>query len=660
MKKILVASLALGFAALGVVYATKRPAPAKFKLYWFIPDGVRAEPDLFRVFEWAKSGELPNLKRLMEEGSYGYSLPVFPSHTPVNFAALLTGTLPKHNGVADGPMHVENHPLSTVSIGGFSSGARRIPAVWTYFEKLGYKVGIISTPGSTPPDVEKAMVVRGRWGNWGIDLPALTFEYKGNNEQRRRQNTASRFFYFGSYLTHYLDYAKKDFRFSSPESDAPPKYLEFDAYGKNLWAALVDSKKDGRQAYDSLSFSLDGNTSFVSLREQEWSEWTPVNIEQHGQKLSVKVRFHAIKIGPNGFFRFRILFDNLNETVTQPSTLAGELRARLGPMVDFVDNFPPQLVHYPEDRLTFLREQAMSFDWHRRFIPEFLDRYQPDVVIHDVYNPNQMLTSRWWLGSIDPEGSHYHETPEPERDLRWKEVKAMYHELDAMVGEILKRRDANSFIVFSSDHGVQALKYSVHLNNLLARHGYLKFKIDPKSGEPIIDWAKSRAIFLKMDGVFLHPDGLAGNWKRGKGPAYERLRKEISKLLRELKDEHGIHPLSKMAYWEDVPDSLGLPSDRVGDIVIANRPGYGWSEEMSADHRLFSRPIVTGHKQAILASDTKSLWTPFFIVGPGIKKNHAIAKPFSQVSQLPTILKAMGIKIDQPMDGKPLEEIFVQ
>ena len=51
------------------------------KLYWFIPDGMRADPKIFDVFRWAKEGSLPNLKRMMEMGSYGYCRPAFPGHT---------------------------------------------------------------------------------------------------------------------------------------------------------------------------------------------------------------------------------------------------------------------------------------------------------------------------------------------------------------------------------------------------------------------------------------------------------------------------------------------------------------------------------------------------------------------------------------------------
>ena len=99
--------------------AVKTTENENVKLYWFIPDGVRAEPDLFNIYKWANEGKLPNIKKMMDNGTYGYSKPVFPTHTPVNFATLLTGTMPHTHGVADGPMHTEGNPLNKVSVGRF-------------------------------------------------------------------------------------------------------------------------------------------------------------------------------------------------------------------------------------------------------------------------------------------------------------------------------------------------------------------------------------------------------------------------------------------------------------------------------------------------------------------------------------------------------------
>src|SRR4051794_22158654 len=103
------------------VPAAASPTSSKPKLYWFVPDGLRADPEVMDVFGWARAGKLPNIKRMMDEGAWGYSMPAFPSHTPSNFATLMTGACLEVHGVADGPMRVEGFPLQKPSVNGFSS-----------------------------------------------------------------------------------------------------------------------------------------------------------------------------------------------------------------------------------------------------------------------------------------------------------------------------------------------------------------------------------------------------------------------------------------------------------------------------------------------------------------------------------------------------------
>src|SRR5688500_12584349 len=81
------------------------------RLYWFIPDGMRADPDLFNIYKWAEAGKLPNIKRLMERGTYGFAKPVFPSHTPANFASRFTGAYPEVHGINDGQMHTVDNTI---------------------------------------------------------------------------------------------------------------------------------------------------------------------------------------------------------------------------------------------------------------------------------------------------------------------------------------------------------------------------------------------------------------------------------------------------------------------------------------------------------------------------------------------------------------------
>jgi phosphoglycerol transferase MdoB-like AlkP superfamily enzyme len=52
------------------------------------------------------------------------------------------------------------------------------------------------------------------------------------------------------------------------------------------------------------------------------------------------------------------------------------------------------------------------------------------------------------------------------------------------------------------------------------------------------------------------------------------------------------------------------------------------------------------------------MWTPFVIMGPGVKSGYRLDKPISHVDQMPTFLKLMNIQIPQYVQGSGLPEII--
>jgi len=617
---------------------------------------MRADPDLMKVFEWAQRGDLPNIKALMDRGAWGYSVPTFPTHTPTNFATLLTGTYPERHGVADGPMHVEGQPLRRPSVGGFSSVARKLPAVWSLLEGAGKRPFLLSVPGSTPPELlAGGITVRGRWGGWGADLHSMVFE-QASPERLLEVGRGARLFFLGDDLTRFIK-SRPAKGWTGTEAKAAIGEVELTGHGLTLHALLEDSDGDGTS--DAVRFSRDRGQAIARLQPGEWSDWIPVVLRWNKLDVPSHVRLHVIRLGPDGFFRIRMVVDSLNRFVTEPGSVADELHADLGPMVDFVDNFPPQLIFYDEDRTTFIDEARMSLEWHRRAVGAVAKRYRPDVFIHDIYTPNQMLTSRWWLGYVDPTSSRYSEVDDNERGQLMGEVMDMYRGLDAIVGEALKHAGPDTLVVLSSDHGAAPLDRWVRLNNLFASRGWLVFKQDERTGAPVVDWNRSKVVYLKMDSIYIRPDGLGGDWTRGSGPEYDRLRAEVRDALLELEDEGGTRPVAAVKGWEEVGTFYRLPSDRVGDLVIANRPGYGWNEELTRDLKVFGTPLKTGYKQAILPGESKAMWTPFVVAGPGVKPGTRIEQPIQHVDQLPTLLRLMGQPIPEHVQGRVLTEILI-
>lgn len=649
------------------------------RLYWFIPDGLRAEPVTFKIYQWAKEGKLPNLARLMAEGSYGYSIPVFPGHTPTNFATLMTGTTPDVHGIADGPMRIEGYPLQMVSKGGFTSQAKKVPPIWYTLEQNKFLVSLLSIPGSTPPELNDGITIKGRWGGWGIEFPAINFHSEGDVKLQVETGLNKRVFNFGSELTKFLKTENPKDWALKVNSYSPTREVNLLNWRAPLFALIYDSTDDGITNYDRVLFSKDKKTVFLDLKEGEWGDWLPITLnwelkndyniytpkkmewERDASSVTIDtdVKIKIIKLGNTDYFRIRLLYDHLNEFLVKPNYFYQDIRNSAGPMVDFVDNYPPQLIYINEDKKTFLEESQFSFDWHNKMAAYMMESFGSDVIIQSIYSPNQMLTSRWWMPYLDPKSPKYNEINENERSVLWDEVLSMYKNIDRILGTVLDRADEFTYIVFSSDHGAVPLYKEVRLNNLFAKKGWLKFKYSKRTGEYEIDWAKTKVVFLQMDNIYIHPNGLDDVYRHASGPEYEALRSEVMEEIAKLVDANGIKPLAQVLKREEA-NQLFLPPDRTGDLIIANTAHYVWVEDVTDDLVLFKESLKGGYKQGILPEKEIGMWTPFLIKGPGVKKGYQFEKPINHIDQYSTILKLLKTKAPVHMKGRVLEEILLK
>ncbi|NQZ17766.1 MAG: alkaline phosphatase family protein [Bdellovibrionales bacterium] len=181
-------------------------------------------------------------------------------------------------------------------------------------------------------------------------------------------------------------------------------------------------------------------------------------------KASFKIK--VIALGKKGEFRIRFLIDALNPYLVQPS----EIYKENSQFVDYPDNYPAQLITREEDRDTFLDEAWMSFESHSRALKNAIS-YPGRAIIHNIYTPNQMLTSRWWMSSLDPMSSDFKRMSKEHKENRKNEVLKMYQSIDQLIGQVWADKGKETTIVLSSDHGISPLNYEVRLNNLFAKKG---------------------------------------------------------------------------------------------------------------------------------------------------------------------------------------------
>lgn len=668
--------LIAGYAVFNKYKNKFRSETQQVRLYWFIPDGLRAEEDVFKLYEWAQKGELPHIAALMKNGSYGYSRPVFPSHTPTNFATLVTGEYPEAHGVADGAMRHLGYPLSVVLKGGFSSSAKKVPSIWNELEASGNLVSLLSIPGSTPPDLSQGVTIKGRWGGWGADIPALILHSSEDEELRKAMIGNKNVFGFGSELTRFTN-TRDAIGWSIDEKTYSKKSeINMSNWDQELYALMVDSTDDQTVNYDKIIISADKKTPLTEIKTNQWSDWLPVKVnwkikdpqnknvpKKNDLEMKISaiqfdssVKIKLIKLGNSKSFRLRMVYNNLNEYISEPSWVAKDMVSKIGPMVDFVDNYPPQLIYFDEDKNTFLEESQLSFDWHARAVSYLINDLKSNVVLHSIYSPNQMLTSRWWMPYLDPQSTKYNTVSEDVRNQKWDEVKSMYKNIDNIIGEIMQNADSNTYIVFSSDHGALPLDNEVLLNNLFASKGWLKYKFNVQAEEFEIDWDNSKVVFLQMDNVYINPKGLGGVYYRAQGDEYEKLRNEVTKTLLALRDPvTNTKVISGVWNWEDSKE-LKLPADKVGDLIVSNTSTYSVIEDITKDQQVIRHSLKGGYKQAVL-NDNKGLLTPFVISGPGIKQNHHIMNTINHVDQFHLIMNLLSEDKSKIKKSELLEEL---
>ncbi len=640
--------LLIGGASFYLFRNTSSGVPSPLKVYWFIPDGLRADPEVFKIYEWAKQGHLPNIRRMITEGSYGYSIPVYPGHTPTNFATLFTGELPKVHGISDGPLRPFGYPLSQVTRSGFSSVAKKKEPLWYTLEQSDISTALISVPGSTPPETHKGRVIKGRWSNWGIDFQSVIFQSANDADFIKNLGYNDRSFGFGKRLSLFARARAIDRWRVNARSFSEEREVELDHWGLKLHVLLIDSVDDQKEHYDCAIFSRDRREVLTRLCEGQWSGWIPTRLTQSQGNAQLGfdsfVKIKVIRLGEKDFFRFRFLYDGLNESQTHPKEIFARFHEATGPMVDFVDNFPAQLIYFLEDKVTFLEEMHLSFDWHLRALNFFLREKRENVIIQNIYSPNQMLTSRWWMRYLDPQSIHYPEATAQEKEQAFLDVLSMYKRIDDILGEALKNISSNVYVVLSSDHGIAPLNSTVRLNNFFHQKGWLEYKYNSRDKKFVIDWKRTQVIFLQSNHVFLNPKGLGGNSEQQSGPAYEKLRDQVRVALKELKTPTGESPFEHVLTREEAGEQMGLSQETIGDFVIVSHMGYLPTEDITASKQIFEGTLSSGYKQTLDPRTNKALWTPFVVMGPGIRQNHFIEKPIEHVDQYKFIMDVLGQK----------------
>lgn len=113
---------------------------------------------------WAAEGRLPNLERLLKQGSSGVLLSTIPPATFPAWSSFMTGMNPGKHGIFDFSMR---KPYS-YEIRFVNASYRAGKTLWTLLSEAGKRVGVMAVPCTYPPEKVRGFMIS------GFDAPVTT------------------------------------------------------------------------------------------------------------------------------------------------------------------------------------------------------------------------------------------------------------------------------------------------------------------------------------------------------------------------------------------------------------------------------------------------------------------------------------------------------
>lgn len=213
-----------------------------------------------------------------------------------------------------------------------------------------------------------------------------------------------------------------------------------------------------------------------------------------------------------------------------------------------------------------------------------------------------------------------------------------YRAVDALIGKVVERLDADTPLLMMSDHGFTGINKEIFLNHWLRENGYLDFAADPPA--KLGDIAEgSRAFCLDPSRIYLN---VKGRFPKGcVGPADARaLTDELATKLAGLADPETGEAMIRSVYRRDEVFS-GPLAEHGPDLVLV--PNWGWDLKGSIKRQVFAeKGLFSGmHTQ-----------DDAFLLVRGAEVT-TTGKPTVR-DVMPTVLELAGCAAPPDVDGRSL------
>lgn len=383
---------------------------------------------------------------------------------------------------------------------------------------------------------------------------------------------------------------------------------------------------------------------------------------------------------------------------TYPPDLYEELKREIGGYIINVDIETGALTDAGEARL--LREINEMIRLRTEAV-KYLARTRPWELLCVVYGAADRVSHKFWK---------YMQTDQPAlASGKGGAIPQVYRRLDQAVGELVESvADEHTVVLLVSDHGFGPLKKAFFLNQWLTEQGYLRWRgkepLNLKAGFQTglnrlvrravhwldhpwmsavkqavfatwpelkgklhssmayakVDWSHTLAYALgTMGNICLNVKGREPQGIVEPGGPYEALRTQLIEELKQLRDGETGRPIFLDVYRREeiyhgpyvdlAPDIVGLLDPTYHVAAVDWRPAGGDVIVPLGEQLLFVGDLSGQH-------DMDGILIAY---GPQVRRGAEIAGA-GIVDMAPTILALLGEPIPDYMDGRVLNELFVE
>jgi len=571
--------------ALGISLHFIRRASYPLRRHKLIVLGIDGlDPLLLRQF--MATGEMPYFAALAAQGSFLPLQTSTPPQSPVAWSNLITGMNPGGHGIFDfihrdpttltpyfSTAQVEP-PAHNLRLGAWvipiSKGQvtllRKGKAFWQYLDDLGIPVNVLRMPANFPPVNTKGKTLA------GLGTPDLlggygTFSFYTDNPAFSSGPVDGGVIYpvrvHGDHIEACLHGPPNSFRRGDPELTIP---------------FTVD-----RDPNESVARLMIQGQPLI-LRVGQWTPWIRLTFTFVPllERITGICRFYLKQAHP----QFELYGSPINIDpnapalpISTPASYSPELAEELGPFyTQGIAEDTKALSSRVFSDNEYLEQARAVFEDQRRIFMHELARFRAGLFFYYFSSVDQNSHVFW--RARDPQSPVY--TAQLAANYG-PVIAAYYHEMDAILGEVLKVADGDTTLLVVSDHGFAPFRRSFNLNTWLFENGYLVLREGAQTGRDTsifgdVDWSKTRAYGLGLNGLYLNLRGREKNGIVNPGSQAEDLEVEIVSKLeaeRDPKDhEQVISRVDRSSLAYSGPESARAP-----DMIVGYNRGFrvGWS-----------------------------------------------------------------------------------